>query len=376
MKIAVYGVAKNEENNVQGWYESIKEADYILILDTGSTDKTIEAAESLGIEIKTAIFDPWDETVAKNVALSQIPLDYDYCINLDLDQRIDASNWKSLLKGIGPGYDIISCNNISSTGYASLSSEINRIHKRSSMSWIGYRPMIKTISGESKKKYIDIDIINVSGNSMRYASREPMYIDSFVNYLNLIQYYRYPDILLYCLLNISLSYFEIEDLNNFNFYYDFYIKQYELEPAKSVYVKGVEFSAMLAKSLISPENTFTIYNDILSSNNFSDYQKFFVKLKKCIIFYFQDKHEALEDELSKINIDNKYIIDHRTKFKHIISDEELKIYNYLCNFVYLKLNKDLKNENEMINFFSSINYGKLHKEMSKSALNVLRSLNV
>ena len=40
MRIAVYTIAKNEEAFVQRWFDSAKEADHLLILDTGSTDNT------------------------------------------------------------------------------------------------------------------------------------------------------------------------------------------------------------------------------------------------------------------------------------------------------------------------------------------------
>jgi len=36
MKIAVYTVALNEEQFVERWYNSAKDADYLLIADTGS----------------------------------------------------------------------------------------------------------------------------------------------------------------------------------------------------------------------------------------------------------------------------------------------------------------------------------------------------
>ena len=45
MKIAVYAIAKNEEYNINDWYNSVSKADYHLILDTGSTDKTVEIAK-------------------------------------------------------------------------------------------------------------------------------------------------------------------------------------------------------------------------------------------------------------------------------------------------------------------------------------------
>ena len=48
MKVAIYTIALNELQFVQPWYDSAKEADYLLIADTGSTDGTIEAAKELG----------------------------------------------------------------------------------------------------------------------------------------------------------------------------------------------------------------------------------------------------------------------------------------------------------------------------------------
>ena len=42
MKICVYAISKNEEKFVKRWYESMKEADGIYVLDTGSTDDSVE----------------------------------------------------------------------------------------------------------------------------------------------------------------------------------------------------------------------------------------------------------------------------------------------------------------------------------------------
>lgn len=85
-KVAVYTIAKNEEQFVHRWYESAKNADYLIILDTGSTDKTVEIAESLGIVVKSHIFDPWRFDDARNMALSLVPKDSDYCVALDMDE--------------------------------------------------------------------------------------------------------------------------------------------------------------------------------------------------------------------------------------------------------------------------------------------------
>lgn len=48
-KIVVYAISKNEEKHVKRWVESMKEADEIIVLDTGSTDKTVKLLKDLGV---------------------------------------------------------------------------------------------------------------------------------------------------------------------------------------------------------------------------------------------------------------------------------------------------------------------------------------
>jgi glycosyltransferase involved in cell wall biosynthesis len=49
--IFVVSIAKNEEKYVKTWAESAKGADGVFLLDTGSTDNTIEVAKSLGCKV-------------------------------------------------------------------------------------------------------------------------------------------------------------------------------------------------------------------------------------------------------------------------------------------------------------------------------------
>jgi len=86
MKIAVYTIAKNEEKFVKRWAESCKEADYRIILDTGSTDRTVEIAQSLGITVHTQTFNPWRFDTARIASLAHVPEDADYCVALDMDE--------------------------------------------------------------------------------------------------------------------------------------------------------------------------------------------------------------------------------------------------------------------------------------------------
>ena len=99
MKIAVYTIAKNEEQFVEKWYHSAKDADYLLIADTGSTDKTVEIAESLGISIINIVVSPWRFDVARNKSLDAIPEDIDICIALDMDEMLQPG-WRQHLESI------------------------------------------------------------------------------------------------------------------------------------------------------------------------------------------------------------------------------------------------------------------------------------
>jgi glycosyltransferase involved in cell wall biosynthesis len=99
MKIAIYTIALNEESYVDKWYESAKDADYLLIADTGSTDKTIEKAKALGINVVSINIKPWRFDDARNASLSLIPADIDYCIALDMDEVL-VEGWREKLEKV------------------------------------------------------------------------------------------------------------------------------------------------------------------------------------------------------------------------------------------------------------------------------------
>lgn len=101
MKIAVYAIALNEEQFVQRWAESAKEADHLLILDTGSTDDTYALAYGAGIDVHQQTFTPWRFDHARNHALSLLPDDIDFCIALDMDEVLQPG-WRQALETINP----------------------------------------------------------------------------------------------------------------------------------------------------------------------------------------------------------------------------------------------------------------------------------
>lgn len=97
MKVAVYTIALNEEQFVKPWFDSAKEADYLLIADTGSTDGTVKKAKKLGINVIDVRVKPWRFDTARNASLAAIPEDIDYCIALDMDEVL-LPGWREELE--------------------------------------------------------------------------------------------------------------------------------------------------------------------------------------------------------------------------------------------------------------------------------------
>ena len=93
MKIAVYAIAKNEQQFVQRFCDSAKEADVIVIADTGSTDETAELAARCGAQVYTISVKPWRFDVARNAALALVPADVDVCVSVDLDEVLEPG-WR------------------------------------------------------------------------------------------------------------------------------------------------------------------------------------------------------------------------------------------------------------------------------------------
>lgn len=92
-KICIYAICKNEEKFVDRWYNSVKEADKVIVLDTGSTDNSVEKLKSHDIEVHEEKIIPWRFDVARNKSLSLIPKDYDICICVDLDEVL-KEGWR------------------------------------------------------------------------------------------------------------------------------------------------------------------------------------------------------------------------------------------------------------------------------------------
>jgi glycosyltransferase involved in cell wall biosynthesis len=93
MKIAVYTVALNEQQFAARWANSVQQADYLIVADTGSTDGTQQALKDQGVQVFDISVRPWRFDMARNIALSLVPADADVCISMDMDELM-APGWR------------------------------------------------------------------------------------------------------------------------------------------------------------------------------------------------------------------------------------------------------------------------------------------
>ncbi|MCU1237989.1 MAG: glycosyl transferase, family 2 [Candidatus Solibacter sp.] len=103
MKITATIITQDEERNIARAIESLRCCDEILILDSGSTDRTVELAANLGARIVEA---GWRGYAGqKNAAAEQAS--HDWILSLDADEALseglEAEIWN--LKKSGPRYD-------------------------------------------------------------------------------------------------------------------------------------------------------------------------------------------------------------------------------------------------------------------------------
>lgn len=220
-KIAVYAISKNEEQFVNRWFESVKEADQICVLDTGSTDKTVELLEKCGANVKSKVINPWRFDIARNESLAMVDDDVDICICLDLDEVFEP-NWRDKLEKVWQKKtNRLKYNynwSLDKKGRPLVNFYISKIHDRKNYKW--FHPVHETVNyiGKLAENVIEADEITVNhypdqtksrssylpllelsvkenpldDRNMHYLGREYMYygrwndcIDTLIKHLNL-----------------------------------------------------------------------------------------------------------------------------------------------------------------------------------------------
>lgn len=163
LKVVVYAISKNEEKFINRWYNSVKEADQVYVLDTGSKDNTVELLKKKGVIVKQEIIKPWRFDVARNKSLEMVDNDADICVCIDLDEVL-SKGWRKKLEK----YWIKNTTTRARYNYNwSLDKDNNplvnfyldNIHSRDNYKWVNPVHEVLTCKDDKKENIITIDSI-------------------------------------------------------------------------------------------------------------------------------------------------------------------------------------------------------------------------
>ena len=220
-KVCVYAIAKNEETFVDRWVNSMKEADEIYVLDTGSTDNTVKKLKKSGVKVTKKKLKPWRFDVARNESLKLVPNDTDICVCTDLDE-VFVKGWREKLEEIWEQDTTRLAYNynwlLDENNNPKVNFYIEKIHNRNDYTWthpvhevltyIGNKTENKKYTNEitvnhypdtnkSRSSYLSLLELSVKEHpeddrNMHYLGREYMYygkwnesIDTLIKHLKL-----------------------------------------------------------------------------------------------------------------------------------------------------------------------------------------------
>lgn len=157
LKVYVYAICKNESKFVEDYVKSMSEADGIYVLDTGSTDDTVEKLKKLNVHVKQEIVKPFRFDVARNKSLEMVPKDADICVCTDFDEVFEKG-WReklenTWLKENPTRVEYLYNWSFDEYGRPATTFYMSKIHKRDAYTW--YHPVHEVLKClEEKEKSV------------------------------------------------------------------------------------------------------------------------------------------------------------------------------------------------------------------------------
>lgn len=217
-KVCVYAVCKDEEQFVDRFMVNVKEADMVIIGDTGSSDHTVERFKANGAIVHEIPIKPWRFDKARNELLKLIPEDIDICVALDVDEVINVG-WRKALENawkptskLGRYQYIWSFNE---NGTPAVQFNQHRIHARKNYHWIyptheileytgdGYAEnifipglVVEHYPDKTKDRSFNVSLLELAleefPNDLRnlhYLGREYMFVNRYDDAINTLKKY-------------------------------------------------------------------------------------------------------------------------------------------------------------------------------------------
>ena len=159
-KICVYAICKNEEKFVDRWMDHVSNADVVIVVDTGSSDNTIEKLKKRGALVYSINATPFRFDYSRNECLKFIPDDIDICVSSDLDDVIEHG-WREHLENAWTrettrGLYLYNWS-VNTDGSPAVQYTWDRIHSRHGYKWIYPTHEILEYIGEGEEKQVYIE---------------------------------------------------------------------------------------------------------------------------------------------------------------------------------------------------------------------------
>jgi len=340
-KVCVYAITKNEEKFVHRWVDSMKEADKIVVLDTGSTDNTVNILKELGVEVHVKEIKPWRFDVARNESLKLVPEDYQICVCTDLDEVFESgwkekiiNNWKDDTTRMKYTY------NWSFNEYGEVATMylLNKIHLRDNYKWT--HPVHEVLSAlkdekeiickdivlnhypdrtKSRSSYLPLLELSVEENpeddrNVHYLGREYMYYCKWDKCIETLKKH----------LNLKSATWKDERCASMRFIARSYKAKEDVETAKEWYLQAIKEASYLREGYI--ELAYLYYEE-------KDYLNAYYYLKKAL--------EIKSKSDSYINEEfawNSFVYDLLS-----ICAFNLELYEEAVNNIKIALEKDKNN---------------------------------
>ncbi len=169
MKISATIITLNEERNVARAIESLRCADEIVVVDSGSTDRTVEIAEKLGARVVETAWPGYANQ--KNYAAAQSS--HDWILSLDADESLsealEAEIWR--LKKGEPDCDAYTMPRLAKylgrwihhSGW--YPDRKVRLYDRRKCTWVG-KFVHETVKVEGKLGHLDANLLHFTCDSL------------------------------------------------------------------------------------------------------------------------------------------------------------------------------------------------------------------
>lgn len=188
-RIAVYTICLNEEQFAERWCATTEEADYALVADTGSTDRTRDILmEHAGdsrragwLVVPPITIKPWRFDMARNAALAMLPDDIDWCVVLDMDETL-SPGWRQAIEAVAPAATRI---RHPYQWSPDLRFDANRVHRRHGYAWkYPCHETLYTYGGAVEREVTTADLlITQTGDPKKSRAQYlPLLADACVEY--------------------------------------------------------------------------------------------------------------------------------------------------------------------------------------------------